>query len=165
MLLSELDLLPLRVSWWRCLRFWNKMVAVPLNSFQCTVLVDNSQCFRVRNFPSSVAIALQSVGHTYTMPAGCTWAVLPTLDVHAVVSGPDLELSVRLPDPVCLDPDVPVAWWCSVHISIGFCLLEPSSGVAISLQLPICSEVSSFQTWLPRSTYSHGPAAWDTWVS
>ena len=42
------------------------------------------------------------------MPAG--WAVLPTLDVDAVVSSllflVQLELSLKLPDPVCLDPRV-----------------------------------------------------------
>ena len=104
MLLSELNLLPLKVFWWRqCLRFWNKLVAAPLDSFHRTVLLDNLQDavrFRVRNFSSSVAVALQSVGHS--MPSG--WAVLPTLDVDAVVSS--LELSLKLPDPVCLDPRV-----------------------------------------------------------
>ena len=36
------------------------------------------------------------------MPAG--WAGLPTLDVDAVVSS--LDLSLKLPNPVCLDPRV-----------------------------------------------------------
>ena len=57
MLLCELNLLPLKVFWWRqCLCFWDKLVAVPLDSFHRTVLLDNLQDavrFRVRNFSSS----------------------------------------------------------------------------------------------------------------
>ena len=42
MLLSELDLLPLRVFWWRqCLWSWNKIVATLLDSCHETVLLDN----------------------------------------------------------------------------------------------------------------------------
>ena len=59
----------------------------------------------MRNFSSSVAVALQSLGQA--MPAG--WAVLPTPDIDGVISS--LKLS-RLPNPVCLDPHV--APWCSV---------------------------------------------------
>ena len=60
----------------------------------------------MRNFSSSVAVALQSLGQA--MPAG--WAVLPTPDIDGVI--PSLKLSLRLPDRVCLDPHV--ALWCSV---------------------------------------------------
>ena len=104
MLLSELNLLPLKVFWWRqCLQLGTEIVAAPLDSFHRTVLLDNLQDavrFRVCTFSSSVAVALLSVGHT--MPAG--WAALPTLDADAVISR--LELSLKLPEPVCLDPRV-----------------------------------------------------------
>ena len=56
------------------------------------------------------------------MPAG--WAVVPTLDVDAVVSS--LELSLELPDPVCLDPRV-----------------APSQGV---VQCTLCQLVSPFSS-------------------
>ena len=73
-LLSELNLLPSKVFWWQqCLRFWNKIVAAPLDSFHRTVLLDNLQDavrFRIRNFSSSVAVALQSVGPVQA--ASCT---------------------------------------------------------------------------------------------
>ena len=67
----------------------------------------------IHNFSSSVAVALQSVGHS--MPAG--WAVLPTLDVDAVVSS--LELSLKLPDPVCLDPRVAPSQGVVHHRNVG----------------------------------------------
>ena len=70
------------------------------------------------------ATSLQSTGHT--TPAG--WAVLPTLDIDAVISS--LELALRLPGPVCLDPCV-----------------APSKGVVqctyVSLFLPFQAEFRS----------------------
>ena len=66
----------------------------------CLTIYKMLCAFVYATFSSSVAVAVQSVGHL--MPAG--WAVLPTLDVDAVVSS--LQLSLKLPDPVCLDPRV-----------------------------------------------------------
>lgn len=98
----ELGLQTLRVYWLRhTLRFWNKLALAPHGSFHQTMLLDNLQDavrFKVPNFCRSLGAALRHLGHA--MPS--CYSVLPTIDVDSVVS--TLELSLKLPPPVFLDP-------------------------------------------------------------
>ena len=84
-LLEELALLPLQVLWWQqTLEFWNTIAASPVGSH--TVLLDNiHDAFHVgrgaKNFSSSIATCLQSVGHS--MPRDSD--VVPIMEVAAVI--------------------------------------------------------------------------------
>ena len=84
-LLAELGLLPLQVSWWQqTLRFWNNLAALPVGSFHYTVCLDNlTDAFHggACNMTSSVAGCLRSVG--YVMPR--VFDVMPLLDIDSIV--------------------------------------------------------------------------------
>ena len=66
-LLAELNLLPLKVDWWRqSPKFYNRLARAPHGSFHKTILLDNlqdSERFRVRNFSRSVSICLLVATH------------------------------------------------------------------------------------------------------
>lgn len=87
MLLEELALSPLQVFWWQqTLEFWNTIAASPVSSLFHTILLDNlNDAFHVgrgaKNFASSVATCLQSVGHL--MPHDSS--VVPVMEVDALV--------------------------------------------------------------------------------
>ena len=86
-LLEELALLPLQVFWWQqTLEFWNTIAASPVGSLFHTILLDNIyDAFHVgrgaKNFSSSVATCLQSVGHS--MPHDSS--VVPVMEVTAII--------------------------------------------------------------------------------
>ena len=86
-LLEELALSPLQVFWWRqTLEFWNTIAASPADSLFHTILLDNiHDAFHVgrgaKNFYSSVATCLQSVGHS--MPRDSD--VVPVMEVAAII--------------------------------------------------------------------------------
>ena len=69
-LLGELALSPLQVFWWQqTSEFWNMIAANPVGSLFHTILLGNiHDAFHVgrgaKNFSSSVATCLQSVGHS-----------------------------------------------------------------------------------------------------
>ena len=86
-LLEELALSPLQVFWWQqTLEFWNTIAASPAGSLFHTNLLDNiHDAFHVgrgaKNFSSSVATCLQSVGHS--MPRDSD--VVPVMEVAAII--------------------------------------------------------------------------------
>jgi hypothetical protein len=85
LLLTELGLLPLQVSWWRqTLQFWNSLAGLPVGSLYHTVCLDNlADAFQggTCNMASSLATCLHSVG--FEMPR--VHDVVPLLDVDGVV--------------------------------------------------------------------------------
>ena len=86
-LLEELALSPLQVFWWQqTLEFWNTIAASPVGSLFHTILLDNMHdAFHVRrgakNFSSSIATCLQSVGHSMPRDRG----VIPVMEVAAII--------------------------------------------------------------------------------
>ena len=78
---------PLQVFWWQqTLEFWNTIAASPVGSLFHTILLDNiHDAFYVRhgakNFSSSIATCLQSVGHS--MPRDSD--VVPVMEVAAII--------------------------------------------------------------------------------
>lgn len=78
---------PLQVFWWQqTLEFWNTIAASPVGSLFHTILLDNiHDAFHVRrgakNFSSSIATCLQSVGHSMPRDRG----VIPVMEVAAIV--------------------------------------------------------------------------------
>ena len=86
-LLEELALSPLQVFWWQqTLEFWNTIAVSLVGSLFHTILLDNiHDAFHVRrgakNFSSSIATCLQSVGHS--MPHGSN--VVPVMEVAAII--------------------------------------------------------------------------------
>ena len=86
-LLEEVALSPLQVFWWQqTLEFWNTIAASPVGSLFHTTLLNNIHYDLhvgrgAKNFSSSIATCLQSVGHS--MP--CDSDVVPVMEVAVIV--------------------------------------------------------------------------------